>query len=37
MSLGLDQGAVECPNSGLREGEISHAEVNDALRLAPRP
>ena len=24
------------PNSGLREGDISHAEVNEALRLAPK-
>ena len=44
MSLGPEQGADldgECaedqrPNSGLREGEISHAEVNDALRLASK-
>ena len=24
------------PNSGLREGEISHAEVNEAIRMAPK-
>ncbi|MDA0333732.1 MAG: hypothetical protein O2782_01040 [bacterium] len=24
------------PNSGLREGDIPHAEVNDAIRLAPK-
>ena len=43
-ALGPEQGANldgECaedqrPNSGLREGEISHAEVNDALRLASK-
>ena len=24
------------PNSGLREGDITHAEVNEALRIAPK-
>lgn len=34
--LGYVPAQDDRPNSGLREGGISHAEVNDAIRLAPK-
>ena len=34
--IGLVPANDHRPNSGLREGDITHAEVNDAIRLAPK-